>query len=990
MSVPAPQPSSPSTAGAVAACTIIARNYLSYAAILAESYLRHEPGGRFYVLVVDGLPPKAALPEGVHLVAADELGLPAFHDMCFKYDVTELCTAVKPALLSLLLTRYAEPAVAYFDPDIVILRPLDELKEALRAADIVLIPHVLDPIPRDGKKPSEQDILIAGAYNLGFVAVRATPEAGRLLAWWGDRLEDGCRVDPAHGLFVDQRWMDLVPSLFPSTAVLRDPTYDVAYWNLHTRMPARGPSGFEVDGRPLAFFHFSGFDPRRPETLSRHQTRVTVEPGSALAELLEGYAARHERHGHAACSRWTYGYSRFSNGVSVGLVFRHLYLGLDETARRRFGNPFVADGNGSFYGWAVRPQPELGGLNPFLETLYAIRADLPPAFPDHHGGSRAAYLRWAREQGAREMGFPAIIVPDPAGSARAAAGPPATAPGVNVAGYLRNETGIGAVARGYVAALQSAGVPVALKDFSELSPNRSEDPTLTGFDDVHPHPVNLLCANADEYFVVASHLGDGFLRNRTNVGVWFWELPEFPVDWHDRFAHYDEIWAPTSFIANTLSAVSPIPIVRVPAVLTAEPGGDRDRGRARLGVAEGEFLWLVIFDFHSYFERKNPLAMVEAFKQAYGPSHPARLVIKCVNSAFDPESRARLDEAARGHRIAIHDGYWSLGEMRDLLSACDGYASLHRSEGLGIPLANAMSLGKPVVATAWSGNTDFMSVGNSFPVRYDVVELPHDVGPYRAGRAWAEPSVEHAAELLRTVSAGGREVAARAAAGQATIAARYSVEAVGRAVRDRLEVLARRPARPAVADAPVVAAPNGSAPATPAPATADDFQPALPALDLEKSQFGLLGRWGKRAAALVLRYHAFHQRRVNEILARAIGDAASQVSALSSRVEHGRAEARAGADRALSAVGALEARTRETAAAVHATRASLEQRLSEADARVARLLAEHEQTAERVRALAEEAGAWRPRVEHELRRTFEHAHGLDLRLDAVGGRLDAV
>ncbi|HEY7509158.1 MAG TPA: methyltransferase domain-containing protein, partial [Vicinamibacteria bacterium] len=199
--------------------------------------------------------------------------------------------------------------------------------------------------------------------------------------------------------------------------------------------------------------------------------------------------------------------------------------------------------------------------------------------------------------------------------------------------------------------------------------------------------------------------------------------------------------------------------------------------------------------------------------------------------------------------------------------------------------------------------------------------------------------------------------------------------------------------RTAVAAAPVVAAPNGSAPATPAtpaPATADDFQPALPALDLEKSQFGLLGRWGKRAAALVLRYHAFHQQRVNEILARAIGDAASQVSALSSRIEHGRADARAGADRALSAVGALEARTRETAAAVHATRASLEQRLSEADARVARLLTEHEQTAERVRALAEAAGAWRPRVEQELRRTFEHAHGLDLRLDAVGGRLDAV
>ena len=722
----APPPSS--AAPAPAACTIIARNYLSYATILAESYLRHAPGTRFYLLVVDGLPADVALPDGVRVVPAEQLRLPTFYEMAFKYDVTELCTAVKPAFLSLLLTEYAEGSVAYFDPDILVLRPLAELNEALTRSDILLIPHLLDPIPRDGHKPSEQDILIAGGYNLGFLALKAGAETSRLLAWWGDRLEDGCRVDPGNGLFVDQRWMDLAPSLFPSAAVLREATYDVAYWNLHSRPLERGRDGFEVDGRPLAFFHFSGFDPRQAQRLSKHQTRTVVAAGSPLAELLQLYADLQQRHGHPACSRWPYGFSRFSNGVPVSLAFRRLFLGLDEPTRNRFGNPFEAAAGESFFQWAVRPQAGLGGLSPFLDALYNLRSDLPSAFPNHRGPNRAAFLEWARAQGAREMDFPPEIVP-PSGAANGGSpspGAPAVAsraPGVNVAGYLRNETGIGAAARGYVAAMRSAGVPVALKDFSELSPNRSDDPSLDAFDDVHPHPVNLICANADQHFVVASHLGDGFLRNRRNIGVWFWELPEFPAEWHDRFPHYDEIWAPSSFIANTLAAVSPIPVVRVPAVLSVEAPGDREQGRARLGAGPDEFVWLLVFDFHSYFERKNPLGLVEAFKKAFRPSDPVRLVIKCVNAGFDREALAALEAAASGHRVSIHDGYWSLAEMRDLLAACDGYASLHRSEGLGIPLANAMSLGKPVVGTAWSGNADFMNVANSFPVQYELVPL---------------------------------------------------------------------------------------------------------------------------------------------------------------------------------------------------------------------------------------------------------------------------
>src|SRR5439155_25780022 len=203
---------------------------------------------------------------------------------------------------------------------------------------------------------------------------------------------------------------------------------------------------------------------------------------------------------------------------------------------------------------------------PFLETLHRLRADLPPAFPDPAGRDRQAFVTWACTQGAREMDYPPEIVegdggpaPDPASPREAAlAAHPAhqrpearpKLPGINVVGYLRNETGLGAIGRGYLRALRWLGVPVALKDVSELSPNRSEDPTIAEFDQSHPHPVNLVCVNADQHFVVASHLTDGFFRDRRNIAVWFWELPEFPEEWHDRFVHYDEIWAASSFIAN--------------------------------------------------------------------------------------------------------------------------------------------------------------------------------------------------------------------------------------------------------------------------------------------------------------------------------------------------------------------------------------------------------------------------------------------------------
>jgi len=364
--------------------------------------------------------------------------------------------------------------------------------------------------------------------------------------------------------------------------------------------------------------------------------------------------------------------------------------------------------------------------------------------------------------------------------------------GINVGGYLRTESGVGAGARGYVRALRSLGVPVALKDVSELCINRSGDRALTDFDTDHPYDVNLVCIDVELHFAVMAHLGEEFFRDRYNIGVWWWELPQFPQKWYDRFAYYDEIWVGTSFIANVLAPIAPIPIVRIPPVLTAGTCGSRDSGRRRLGVSPDELVYLFVFDFHSTLERKNPLALIDAFKTAFVPSDPVRLVIKCVNDGSDPEGSAAMAARAQGYPISIHKGYWTAEEMRNLMAACDAYVSLHRSEGAGLTITDAMAQGKPVIATGWSGNMDFMNVSNSFPVRYELVELKESVGPYQAGQAWAEPSVEHAAELMRRVFAHREEARARGQAARREIETHYSEEKVASLIQRRLEAIAIR------------------------------------------------------------------------------------------------------------------------------------------------------------------------------------------------------
>ncbi len=206
-------------------------------------------------------------------------------------------------------------------------------------------------------------------------------------------------MDPLNGYFVDQRWFDLAPGLVSDHAVVREPQYNTAYWNLHSRCLKHDGERYTVDGRPLAFFHFSGFDPRKPDVLSRHQSRIAVSENPALARICREYAAEVMASGYEQASSWPYTYHRLPCGVEFSRRLRKLHEIAVEQGEVR-GSPFTQAGCESFMRWLSAPAPAAPpGVNRLLAELYGTRQDLQEAFPEVAGTDHGAFLRGAQSGG---------------------------------------------------------------------------------------------------------------------------------------------------------------------------------------------------------------------------------------------------------------------------------------------------------------------------------------------------------------------------------------------------------------------------------------------------------------------------------------------------------------------------------------------------------------------------------------------------------------
>ncbi len=323
--------------------TIVARNYMGHARMLAQSFRVHHPNDIFVCLVTDAHPGQkwedTELDQdgSVRIISPAELELSAqrFLAMAYMYDVIELATALKPFLLTYLSTLHdAQGSATYLDPDTFVYSPVPEASTCAAGTVALLTPHRLSPPPLDEQHPQEQLFLRHGAYNLGYISVR---KAGDMLAWWGDRLTTECIVAHRDALFTDQKWMDLAPTYF-QVDQLRHPGVNLAWWNLDDRLLERDDAGVTVSGQPLTLAHFSGYRANRPPPEIRTRTG---EQWLASRRIFEALAATYLEQAVEAQGpvrgQAPYGFERHADGQLVTPYHRRRFRQQARLQMRRHG-----------------------------------------------------------------------------------------------------------------------------------------------------------------------------------------------------------------------------------------------------------------------------------------------------------------------------------------------------------------------------------------------------------------------------------------------------------------------------------------------------------------------------------------------------------------------------------------------------------------------------------------------------------------------------
>ena len=356
-------------------------------------------------------------------------------------------------------------------------------------------------------------------------------------------------------------------------------------------------------------------------------------------------------------------------------------------------------------------------------------------------------------------------------------------PGVNLAGFLEGHVGLGEVARKLERALGLAGIPHVSIPYRR-TPYAHTEELRQDAANAAPYDTNVICLNADYLHAFAQDVGTGFFSKRYSVGVWFWETNVFQEQHRVGFRFLDEVWVASEYVRKATSPVSPIPVVVAPLPIDAPP--EARHGRGELGLPDA-FLFLFTFDFVS-FDRKNPLAVLEAFDRAFAPGEGPVLVLKSVNGERKPARLTELRErCSERPDVVLLDRYLPVEENNALVAACDCFISLHRSEGFGLTMAEAMAHGKPVIATGYSGNLEFMRDDNSHLVPYELVDVPPGWWAYAPGARWAEPEVETAAGFMRRVWECPDEASALGEQGRRHVLEQFTVERTAAFVRSRLE-----------------------------------------------------------------------------------------------------------------------------------------------------------------------------------------------------------
>ena len=325
--------------------------------------------------------------------------------------------------------------------------------------------------------------------------------------------------------------------------------------------------------------------------------------------------------------------------------------------------------------------------------------------------------------------------------------------GVNLIGYAFGQLGIGEDARMAARALLVANVPMTMLNFPPGKDIPQNDHSMEAYVTKNgDYSFNMFCMTALENGRYWAERGQSQFKGRYNIGYWPWELGRWPDAWRDMTALVDEVWVSSRHTCDALSPVSPVPVQIMP--MAVDLGSVSRKGRRQFGLPNKPYLFCFSFDLNSSMHRKNPKACIEAFARAFPTTRygagEVGLVIKTHRPARRNREWDRLKESALSDsRIHIIEETLSRPELLALYKACDCFVSLHRAEGFGRGIAEALLLGLQVIATAYSGNIDFCKSPQAHLVDYRLVKVKKGQYPFGVGQLWAEPDIDHAASLMR-------------------------------------------------------------------------------------------------------------------------------------------------------------------------------------------------------------------------------------------------
>jgi glycosyltransferase involved in cell wall biosynthesis len=719
--------------------TIIAPNYGPQAMILGESIAKNIPEAIFRIIVLQDCKNVETIQGGIDeymrlsSTSSDHLAVTfqEFDWSCFdvkncvnQYDLLEFATSVKPTIIknyiSLGYTR-----VTYLDPDIQV---FDDFTDSLRRnKSISVTPHILADFPEDSKLPDQQSILNAGIFNLGFISVLA--ESMTFLEWWEKKLNKYCTMEVRDGYHVDQKWVDWAAG-FVDIDIVRDPGLNVAYWNLHERRIVDGLvkqlTNKNEDFFPLRFFHFSGFIGPGSEKISKHCTRE-FEDSLELRSLLQNY---YERRNY---------WKRFF-GKSIWFLGGRLEGRALPTEWR--SDILESTRNQKSLIWPEKPtQGTDRQICECMECDSTFSQDATCLLLDQIEASLIRKLRRKSqekialelyENGYSKKGLAEADIREISSSE------------LVVIGYFGAPTGVGQIARNTLRLMEDFGIPVNIHTLR------------TGFDDpllyseykrkqqmIGNERTVIAFVNADVWI---EHLVQTRLINLEKqfvVGIWSWEIENIPPYFRVAREYTSKVYAVSQFSAEALSKYLGEEISVFPTYGNIPVDFKKQENDGRKYI-------LARFDAKSIIERKNPEAVINMWHLVEKDLLEYELVIKSIDlKKFASEDLIKKIETSK--RIRLIDKVLDESQNRLLMRNATAYVSLHRAEGLGLNLLEAVAADIPTISTNYSGISAEIE-DMIFGVDFELVPIGNNAAPYPPEGAWADPNVHSAAaQLIRAI-----------------------------------------------------------------------------------------------------------------------------------------------------------------------------------------------------------------------------------------------